>query len=586
MPNTTSSGYSSPTVSSYWYNASSQSNKTVNSPVYFSGARAANNGNTPFLVKEIGAFVSGYGNLSRTCSFFLFGDGSASGTSSFTVPAAGVESYTGLKPLSSGVFFVTGGSSGLFEITLGGNAYIGTIPGDGVSPYLLLNNTTTQVDQSSSPKGLWAAISYAQVPSTPSLSISANGSYGFSASWTTPDWGDTASGRGYELYIRQGGTTIYSNTSISSSINSLSIFSGLSASTSYTAEIYAKNELSGYSGSPKSVAGTGSFTTAAVPVPTWTGTLGNGQVGVNYGTRTITATGAASIARTSGSLPPGLIESIGSNTYSLYSTPTASGTYSLTIRARNAGGDTFTTQTIGISPPTTPSWPDTLFKDGNAGQSYGSDSVTASNADYVTATPSSVAGLTVSVSGSTVTLSGTPSSSADGNYQISAIAYSVPNNGVRIQTPATLSVTINGVPRPTWQDTSIETLTAINVPYLSSVGATNAVSYSFVGSSPSWLSLNASTGGLSGTPTNNDVSYLLSSVDKQFTIRATGANGDTADFTFPGIDVVHPIKIYKESSSSFDYPSQQVRRRDGSSYVNVQWVKRWNGSSWVDADIN
>jgi hypothetical protein len=147
-------------------------------------------------------------------------------------------------------------------------------------------------------------------------------------------------------------------------------------------------------------------------------------------------------------------------------------------------------------------------------------------------------------------------------------------------------VTINGIPRPTWQDTTIKTITAINVPYSSNVSATNAISYSFVGSSPSWLFLNTSTGVLSGTPSQNNVTYSLSSVDKQFTIRATGANGDTADFTFPGIDVVHPIKIYKEFTSSFDYPSQQVRRREGASYTNVQWVKRWNGSSWVNADIS
>lgn len=585
MATTTSSNYSNPTVTSYWYNASSQSDKSVDSPVYFSGARTANNGNTPFLVKEIGAYVSGYGGLSRTCSFYLYGDGGAYGTSSFTVPSAIAAAYTGLKPLSSGVYFTTGNSSGLFEITLGGNSYIGTIPGDGVSPYLLLNNTTTQVDQNASPKGLWAGISYAQVPSTPSLSIFANGSYGFSASWTTPDWGDTSSGRAYELYIKQGGTAVYSNTNISSGSNSLSISSGLNPSTSYTAEIYAKNELVNYSGSPKSVVGTGSFTTAAVPAPTWSGDLGNGQVGVFY-SDSITASGATSVSRISGTVPPGLSESTSSTTYSLSGTPTGSGNYTLTIRATNAGGSTDRTDSISISAPTTPSWSDTTFKDGNAGQSYGSDSITASNADYVTASPSTVAGLSVSVSGSTVTLSGTPDVSADGNYQISAIAYSIPNNGVRIQTPATLSVTINGIPQPTWQDTVIDEIAAINVPYSSNVSASNTTSYSFVGSSPSWLNLNSSTGDLSGTPTYLDVTYGLSDVEKQFTIRATGSGGETVDFTFSGIDVVHPIKIYKESSGTFEYPSDHVRRRGGSSYSSVQWVKRYDGNNWVDADLS
>ena len=580
MASTTSSNYSSPTVTSYWYNASSQSDKSVDSTVYFSGARTASNGNTPFLVKQIGAYVSGYGGLSRTCSFYLYGDGGAAGTSSFTVPASSSAAYTGLKPLSSGVFFTTGNSSGLFEITLGGNSYIGTIPGDGVSPYLFLNNTTTQVDQGSSPKGLWAGITYAQVPSTPSLSISANGPYGFSASWTTPDWGDTSSGRGFELYVGS-----YSNTGISSGSTSLSVSSaGLSPNTTYTATLYAKNELVNYSGSPKSVAATATFKTDAVPKPTWSGSFSNGQVGTGY-YDSVTANGATSV---SGSLSPtgkGLSGFVSGTSYVVQGTPTASGTYSVSVSATNAGGTAPASYSFSISPPPTPSWPDTTFKDGNAGQSYGSDSVTASNASYVTASPSTVAGLSVSVSGSTVTLSGTPDVSADGNYQISATAYGIPNNGVSTPISATLSVNINGIPQPTWQDTTIDTTAAINIPYSSNVSATNTTSYSFVGNYPTWLNLNTSTGELSGTPTYTDVTYDLSDIDKQFTIRATGSGGESVDFTFGGIDVVHPIKIYKDASGQFEYPSSHVRRRGGSTYSNVQWVKRYNGTSWVDADL-
>lgn len=579
MATTTSSSYSSPTVTSYWYNASSQSNKTVYSPIYFPAGRTANNGNTPYLVKEIGAFVSGYNNLSRTCSFYLYGDANAYGTSTFTVPASSSAAYTGLKSLSSGVFFADSGSSGLFEITMGGNSYVGTIPGSGVTPYLLLNNTTTQVDQVSSPKGLWASISYAQVPSTPSLSISANGPYGFSASWSTPDWGDTTSGRAFELSVGS-----YSNTNISSGSTSLSISSaGLSPNTTYTATLYAKNELANYSGSPKSIAATASFTTAAVPKPTWSGSFSNGQVGVGYYGFVTASSGSVS-----GSLSPtgrGLSGFVSGTSYVVQGTPTASGTYSVSVSATNDGGTTPASYSFSVSPPPTPTWPDTVFKDGNAGQSYGSDSVTASNADYVTVSPSSIAGLTASASGSTITLSGTPDVSADGSYTLSAVAYSLPDNGVRIQTPATLSVFINGIPQPTWQDTTIDTQAAINIPYSSNVSATNTTSYSFVGNYPVWLNLNASTGELSGTPTYTDVTYGLSSVDKQFTIRATGSGGESVDFTFGGIDVVHPIKIYNESTSSFEYPTSHVRRRGGSAYSSVQWVKRYNGTSWVDADL-
>ena len=587
MPNTESSNISAPSVTSYWYNASSQLTKKVTSSIFFNDARLASNGKTPFIVKQIGAYVSGYGGLSRTCSFFLYGSGGAYGTGTFTVIDSTRASYTGLKNLSSGVYFDTGNADGLLEINLGGNSYIGTIPGDGVNPYLFLDGTTTEVDQVSSPKGLWAGISYAQVPSTPSLSISTNGSYGFSASWTTPDWGDTTTGRGYELYIKRGSTTVYSNTSISYNTNSLSISSGLAAATSYTAELYAKNELSTYSGSPRSVSSTRSFTTAAVAVPVWSGDLGNGRVGSFY-SDSITASGATSVSRISGTVPPGLSQSTSSTSYSLSGVPTVSGTYPITVKATNVGGSENTTDSITIFAPTTPSWPDTIFKDGNAGQSYGSDSITASNADYVTATPSSIAGLDVSVSGSTVTLSGTPGVSEDGNYQINAIAYSVPDNGIRIQTPVTLSLTVNGIPRPTWQDTAIDELAAVNVPYSATISATNVISYSFVGAAPSWLSIGSSTGILSGTPTSADITYGLSNAQKAFIVSANGTN-ESVEQEFI-IDVIHPLKVFKTTEGDFVYPSSQVERYDATleDFVPVQNIRRRNdaNTAWEDIDLN
>lgn len=575
-----------PTQLNYWYNASSQSTKYVYSNlIILPDGRTANNGLKPILVSEIGAYAGGFGGLSRTCTLELIGSdaGNAGSSSQFSLPASSQAAYTGLKPLSVKQYFSNGSAgSGLFTIFVGGNAYIGTIPGSTVYPYLLLGNPPNQttVDQNSSPKGLWATVTYAQVPSTPSLSISANGPYGFSASWNTPDWGDSSSGRGFELYVGS-----YSNTNISSGSTSLSLASaGLSPNTTYTATLYAKNELANYSGSPKSVAATASFTTAAVPKPTWSGSFSNGQVGTGYNDSVI-ATGATSV---SGSLSPtgkGLSGFVNGTSYVVQGTPTANGTYSVSVSATNDGGTTTGSYSFSVSPPPTPTWPDTTFKDGNAGQSYGSDSITASNADYVTVSPSSIAGLTASASGSTITLSGTPDVSADGSYTLSAIAYSVPDNGTRISTPATLSVFINGIPQPTWQDTTIDTQAAINIPYSSNVSATNTTSYSFVGNYPTWLSLNTSTGELSGTPTYTDVTYDLSDIDKQFTIRATGSGGESVDFTFGGIDVVHPIKIYKDASGQFEYPSSHVRRRGGSTYSNVQWVKRYNGTSWVDADL-
>jgi hypothetical protein len=125
----------------------------------------------------------------------------------------------------------------------------------------------------------------------------------------------------------------------------------------------------------------------------------------------------------------------------------------------------------------------------------------------------------LSISSSTGVISGTPENvSLATTYNFTANAYDGQNNSTR-----NFSITITDR-APTWVTAaSLPTFTR-NVAYSTTLSATNddaaAISYSlFSGSLPTGLTLNSSTGVISGTPT--------SSLEVLFTIRATDSTSNT-----------------------------------------------------------
>lgn len=116
---------------------------------------------------------------------------------------------------------------------------------------------------------------------------------------------------------------------------------------------------------------------------------------------------------------------------------------------------------------------------------------------------------------------------------------------------------------PSWTDQSLAGFVA-TVAYSDGVSATNSPSYSVSsGSLPSGISLNSSSGAVTGTPTTAGQSY-------SFVLRA--ANGDGAvTASFSGTVAAAPS-------------AGKWRVWTGSTWV-VGPLKVWNGTTWVDSSV-
>lgn len=259
--------------------------------------------------------------------------------------------------------------------------------------------------------------------------------------------------------------------------------------------------------------GNGPFTAGqafslAVAAPTITLSPGASTLNAPYGTpfsQTFTAGGGVGpySYAISGSLPAGI--TFNTATGVLSGTPTAPGSYSVTVTATDTGstgaGAPFTASnayTLSVPAPTVTITPATLTN-GTAASPY-SQQLTAAGGiapyTYTLTAGALPAGLTLSSSG---LLSGTPTASgsfaftvraADANGQAGSQAYTL-----TISAP-TLTITPATLPAANFGVAYNQTLTASGgiAPYHFAVTA---------GALPTGLTLNPSTGVLSGTPTAN-----------------------------------------------------------------------------------
>lgn len=119
---------------------------------------------------------------------------------------------------------------------------------------------------------------------------------------------------------------------------------------------------------------------------------------------------------------------------------------------------------------------------------------------------------------------------------------------------------------PSWSDNTLAGFQA-TVAYSDGVSATNmgySGSYSVVsGSLPTGITLNGSSGAVTGTPTTAGQSY-------SFTLRASNSYGST-DASFSGTVAVAPT-------------AGKWRVWTGSTWV-VGPLKVWNGTAWVDSSV-
>jgi hypothetical protein len=127
---------------------------------------------------------------------------------------------------------------------------------------------------------------------------------------------------------------------------------------------------------------------------------------------------------------------------------------------------------------------------------------------------------------------------------------------------------------PVWTDNTLAAFQA-GAAYSDAVAATNSPSYSVtVGSLPTGISLNSTTGAVTGTPTTGGQSY-------SFTIRAINGDGNvTQAFSGTVAAAVGAGKARVWNGSVWVYGT--VRVWNGSTWA-TGLVRVWNGSSWVQS---
>jgi hypothetical protein len=275
-----------------------------------------------------------------------------------------------------------------------------------------------------------------------------------------------------------------------------------------------------------------SFSGTVQAPPSWSDqTLGNIIQNVAYSDG-VSAAGTATIVYSihSGSLPAGL--SFNSSTGAITGTTGSTGSYTFTIRATNAWGYISKTFTEGIY--TTPAWTDSTIVNMIYGQAY-SDSVFASGYPaviYSISTGALPPGITLN--SSTGTITGT--STTPGSYSFTVKAENAVSNVTQLFTDD-LYVT------PSWTDNTLSTMT-YDIPYSDSVVATGSPTYTVIsGSLPTGLSLNSSTGAITGTPTY----YGANS----FTIQAANETGSVTQSFSEG--VYRPVSLTDDVLANVDY---------------------------------
>ncbi len=242
------------------------------------------------------------------------------------------------------------------------------------------------------------------------------------------------------------------------------------------------------------------------PVIMVAGSLPNGQSGVAYGSHTLTASGGTApyTFADSGNLPAGLTLS---STGTLSGTPTEAGTFNVTISATDstAGGSFLGSSafTITIAPPSLTVTTTTLPAM-TAGAPYtatlsASGGVAPYTYELTTAPGSLPTGLTLAANGQ---ISGTPTASGAFNFSIRAQDSTTGTAAPFFSAPQAFGVTV-GNPVLVVNPTSLPAGTQYS-PYSQTItgsGGTAPYTYTVVGAPVAGLTLNPTTGVLSGAPT-------------------------------------------------------------------------------------
>lgn len=178
----------------------------------------------------------------------------------------------------------------------------------------------------------------------------------------------------------------------------------------------------------------------------------------------------------------------------------------------------------------------------------------------------------VSFNSSIGSISGTPPNETSIKFYNFSIT---PLNADQTPGPSrTFTITVDP-PSPSWTKSALAvTEVVINNNYSDGFTASNvraASGYSITGL-PTGLTFDSNTGAITGSPTRQG----------RFDVRATafGLDGTTIS-TESTLFVFFPGRLISPLGQAVRF-QQNASRRDGSSWVNLEFARRWNGSAWID----
>jgi len=235
------------------------------------------------------------------------------------------------------------------------------------------------------------------------------------------------------------------------------------------------------------------ITIIAGPQVTCSATATSGEVGTAFNSPAVTVTGGTSPYTFSivGTLPAGL--TLNTSTGAVTGTPTAAGSFSIQVKdANGVVGNATCPVTIIAGPQVTCS---ATATSGEVGTAFNSPAVTVTGgtSPYTFSIVGTLpAGLTLNTATGAVT--GTPTAAGSFSIQVKDANGVVGN--------ATCPITIGSMPQVTCSATSAgQTGVAFNSGAITVTGGTSPYTFSIVGTLPAGLTLNTSTGAVTGTPT-------------------------------------------------------------------------------------